>query len=178
VIEFFSSGVQANANLDARLKNPDGTPKRLGLTTDQKAALVAFLRTLTDSSFLTAARFGNPFGTQVTTLPAPITPPPPTTPSSPTTPTPPPPPAPAAGAVTIQGNAFRPQTITVARGAVVTWTNLDNARHGVGFLTPGPSNTPVFTSGTQQVTMPTTPGTYNYQCLVHGAAMPGTIIVQ
>ena len=50
--------------------------------------------------------------------------------------------------------------------------------YGVGFLTAGPSNTPIFSSGVQQVTMPTTPGTYNYQCLVHGAQMRGTITVQ
>lgn len=172
VVAFFDTGVQANPNLDARLKSAIGAPIRLNLTAAQRAALVAFLNTLTDSTFLVEPRFANPFAPLVTTLPIPvIPPPPPTIPMAP-------PAAPATGAVSIQGNAFRPRTITVARGAVVTWTNLDNSRHGVNFLTPGPSNTPIFTSGTQQLTMPATPGTYNYQCLVHGAQMPGTIIVQ
>ncbi len=61
VVDFYDSGVQANPNLDARLKAPGGAPRRLGLTATQKAALVSFMRTLTDSTFLTAARFSNPF---------------------------------------------------------------------------------------------------------------------
>jgi plastocyanin len=60
----------------------------------------------------------------------------------------------------------------------VIWTNLDNARHSAGFITPGVGATPIFVSGSQQLTMPATPGTYRYQCAVHGAAMSGTIIVQ
>ncbi len=189
VVDFFDAGVRPDPNLDPRLRNPDGSPKRLGLTAAQKAALVAFLETLTDSTFLTAARFANPFAPPTAaplpaTPPPPVTPPPaptappPTAPTTPTPPTAPPPPAPTTGAVTIQANAFRPATITVAAGAVVTWTNLDNARHGVGFLTPGPGNTPIFTSGAQSVRMPTAPGAYSYQCLVHGAQMRGTVVVQ
>ena len=61
VVEFYDHGVQPNPNLDRRLRNPDGTPKRLNLTPAQKGALVAFLGTLTDSTFLTAPRFSNPF---------------------------------------------------------------------------------------------------------------------
>jgi cytochrome c peroxidase len=160
VIDFFDSGVQANPNLDARLRNPDGSPKRLNLTADEKAALVAFLGTLTDSAFLTAPRFANPFAAAAGT------------------PTPPPTPSPATAAVTIQATAYHPATLTVSTGTIVKWTNLDNARHSASFLTPGVGATPIFTSGTQQLTMPTIPGTYRYQCAVHGAAMAGTIIVQ
>lgn len=165
VVQFFDTDVRPNPNLDPRLRNQNGTPRRLNLTIAERAALVAFLETLTDSTFLMAPRFANPFARLVT-------PPalPPVTPPSPA--------APATGSVTIQANSFRPPTVTVAKSAVVTWTNLDNARHGVGFLTPGPSNTPIFTSGAQTVTMPAVAGTYSYQCLVHGAQMRGTIIVQ
>lgn len=173
VIEFFDSGVQANPNLDARLRNVNGTPKRLGLTAAQRSALEAYLHTLTDSTFLTAPRFSDPFAPPRLV----VTPPTPTAPPS-TTPTTSPSPPSATADVTILANSFRPPTVTVAPGAVVTWTNLDNKRHGVGFLTPGPTNTPIFSSGTQRVTMPTAPGTYSYQCLVHGAAMRGTIVVQ
>jgi cytochrome c peroxidase len=161
VIDFYDSGVQPNANLDPLLKVADGTPRRLRLNGADKTALVAFLNTLTDSTFLTDPRFANPF--------------------APTTAGPPPPPPPlgiVVAAVTIQATAYHPPTITVAPRTVVRWTNLDNARHSAGFLTAGVGATPTFTSGTQQLTMPAAPGTYRYQCAVHGAAMSGTVIVQ
>ncbi len=165
VIDFYDSGVQPNANLDPRLRAVDGTPKRLGLSTADAAALVAFLNTLTDSAFLTDPRFASPFAPVVLAPP----PPPPSTP---------PPTGTTTAAVTIQATAYHPPTLTVAPRTVVTWTNLDNARHSVSFLTPGVGATPIFTSGTQQLSMPATPGTYRYQCAVHGAAMSGTIVVQ
>ena len=61
VVEFYNSGVQANANLDGRLRSPGGQPQRLNLRTDEKTALVAYLRTLTDPAFLAAAKFADPF---------------------------------------------------------------------------------------------------------------------
>jgi cytochrome c peroxidase len=61
VVEFYNSGVQATPNLDTRLRAPGGAPKQLNLTATQKAALVAYLGTLTDPTFLTAAKFSNPF---------------------------------------------------------------------------------------------------------------------
>jgi len=158
VVDFFNSGVQPNADLDPRLRAPDGSPKRLGLNAEQKAALVAFLTTLTDSTFLTAPRFADPF------VPGGASPPPP-------------PPAGGSATVIIQARAYHPATLTVAPGAVVTWTNLDNTRHSATFQSV-PIGTPIFTSGSQQVTMPTSPGTYRYQCLIHGAAMSGIVIVQ
>jgi plastocyanin len=159
VVAFFDSGVQPNPDLDPRLRNADGTPKRLGLTASQRAAIVAYLNTLTDSTFLTAPRFANPF--------APATAPPPPPPA--TTPT---------ASVTIQATAYHPATITVSPGTVITWTNLDNARHSATFSSTAIGSTPIFTSGTQSLTMPTAPGSYHYQCLVHGAAMSGTVVVQ
>jgi plastocyanin len=80
--------------------------------------------------------------------------------------------------VTIQATAYHPATITVAPGTLVTWTNLDNARHSATFASSLIGSTPIFRSGSQQLTMPTTPGTYAYQCLIHGAAMRGTVVVQ
>jgi cytochrome c peroxidase len=157
VIDFFDSGVQPNPDLDPRLRAADGSPKRLRLTAAQKAALVTFLRTLTDSTFLTAPRFADPF-------------------APPTNPRPPGPPPPTA-AVTIQASAYHPATLTVAPGTVVTWTNLDNLGHSATFASALVGSTPLFTSGSQQLTMPTAPGTYPYQCTVHGAAMRGTVVV-
>ncbi|MEZ4457544.1 MAG: cytochrome c peroxidase [Gemmatimonadales bacterium] len=61
VIEFYDHGVRPGPALDRRLTNPDGSPRRLGLTPGQKAALVAYLRTLTDQGLLTDRRFATPF---------------------------------------------------------------------------------------------------------------------
>jgi len=61
VIEHYDSGVQPHPNLDPALRNPDGTPRRLNLTQQQKGALIAFLGTLTDQELLTHPRFSDPF---------------------------------------------------------------------------------------------------------------------
>ena len=61
VSDFFDSGVQPNPDLDPRLRNSDGSPRRLGLAASEKAALVTFLKTLTDSTFLADPRFSDPF---------------------------------------------------------------------------------------------------------------------
>ena len=61
VIEFYDSGIQESADLDLRLRAPDGSPKRLQLTPSQIDALVAFLTTLTDPVFLRAEKFSDPF---------------------------------------------------------------------------------------------------------------------
>jgi cytochrome c peroxidase len=61
VVAFYDSGVQPNPNLDPRLRAPNGSPRRLNLTQAQRDALVAFLNTLTDSTYVSAARFSNPF---------------------------------------------------------------------------------------------------------------------
>jgi len=163
--------VQPNADLDARLKAADGTPKRLALAPDQKSALVAFLRTLTDSTFLTDIRFSDPFAA-VSSAPAP-------SPTPGPTPGPPPVGQPTNAAITIQGNAYHPASVTVAPGATIAYTNADNRRHSAFFFsTSSIVSTPIFTSGTQTVKMPTAPGTYPFQCAVHGAAMSGSIIVK
>jgi cytochrome c peroxidase len=61
VVEFYNSGVVDNPNLSPPLRVPGGAVRRLNLTATQKAALVAFLRTLTDTSLLTAERYADPF---------------------------------------------------------------------------------------------------------------------
>lgn len=151
VVDFYDSGVQPNPGLDPRLRGPDGQPRRLNLTAAQKGALIAFLHTLTDSAFLRAPRFSDPF-----VLPG----------SAPT------------AAATMQGNAFHPSRFSVPPGATVSWTNMDNVRHSVSFSSAAVGATPVFASGTQRLTMPAARGTYSYQCAVHGASMSGTVVVQ
>ncbi|HEV2692189.1 MAG TPA: cytochrome c peroxidase [Verrucomicrobiae bacterium] len=62
VVEFYNSGVVFNPNLSPPLRAPGGNSAlRLNLTTDQKAALVAFLNTLTDTNLVADVRFSDPF---------------------------------------------------------------------------------------------------------------------
>jgi len=64
VVEFYDSGVSANPGLDGRLRDTvpfQNQPKRLNLSQAQRDALVAFMHTLTDSTFLTAPKFASPF---------------------------------------------------------------------------------------------------------------------
>ena len=64
VVEFYNSGVVATPNLAPQLRNPPGQPpgpRRLNLTTTEKAALVAFLKTLTDPGLATDAKYADPF---------------------------------------------------------------------------------------------------------------------
>jgi cytochrome c peroxidase len=68
VVEFYNSGVTNHPNLSPPLRLPPipgqppaVRPLRLNLTADQKAALVAFLKTLTDTSITTDQRFSDPF---------------------------------------------------------------------------------------------------------------------
>lgn len=61
VVDFYDRGITAVPGLDPALRNQDGTPLRLRLTPEDRAALVAFLTTLTDASIATDPRFANPF---------------------------------------------------------------------------------------------------------------------
>jgi len=61
VVRFYSDGVRPSTGLDPRMRNPDGTPRRLGLDSAKVGALVAFLEALTDTTFLHARRFADPF---------------------------------------------------------------------------------------------------------------------
>lgn len=63
VVEFYNSGVVAHPNLSGPMRTggPNGTPRRLNLTTAQKAALVAFMKTLTDTAVTSDAKFSDPF---------------------------------------------------------------------------------------------------------------------
>lgn len=61
VVEFYNSGVVAHPNLSPPLRVAGGQPRRLNLTTAQKAALVAFLKTLTDNNLATNPKFSDPF---------------------------------------------------------------------------------------------------------------------
>jgi plastocyanin len=85
-------------------------------------------------------------------------------------------PAQSGNAVTIQGMAFSPQTLTVAVNTTVTWTNNDGVTHTVtsdgavfasGNVAPGGTFSYQFTSA----------GTFPYHCSIHNS-MTGKVIVQ
>lgn len=61
VVEHYSTGVKNHPNLSPPLKLPNGQPRLLNLTPQDKTALVAFLKTLTDLSVTTDEKFSNPF---------------------------------------------------------------------------------------------------------------------
>ncbi|MEM7111739.1 MAG: cytochrome c peroxidase [Chloroflexota bacterium] len=68
VVGFYSNDVQPHPNLAPELRQggPNGQPRRLNLNANDRAALVAFLETLTDDAFLTDPKFSDPFRTAVT----------------------------------------------------------------------------------------------------------------
>ncbi|MGH7514105.1 MAG: cupredoxin domain-containing protein [Gemmatimonadales bacterium] len=75
-----------------------------------------------------------------------------------------------------------PAVDTVAVGGSVTWTwtNTGNTAHGIQSLaSPSfPTGTVLTGDGnTYRVTF-NTAGTYQYDCLVHGTMMPGTMVVR
>lgn len=67
VVKFYDSSVVAHPNLSPALRVPpgngaaSGTPLRLNLTPQQQAALVAFLKTLTDTNLATDPKLSDPF---------------------------------------------------------------------------------------------------------------------
>ncbi len=69
VVEFYNSQVVDNPNLAPQLRNggpggpggPPPGPRRLNLTQQEKDALVAFLKTLTDTAVNTDPKFSDPF---------------------------------------------------------------------------------------------------------------------
>ncbi len=61
VVEFYDRGIQNNQNLDNRLRTNNGNVRRMNLNPQERQALVAFLRTLTDENFINDVKFSNPF---------------------------------------------------------------------------------------------------------------------
>jgi cytochrome c peroxidase len=61
VVEHYSSGVKAHPNLSPQLKLPNGQPRLANFTAQEKTALVAFLRTLTDLNMTADVKYSNPF---------------------------------------------------------------------------------------------------------------------
>ena len=87
------------------------------------------------------------------------------------------PPAGGGATVAIQGFAFSPASITVAKGTAITWTNKDSAAHTVTATDPaGAFNSGSLSSGASFSFTFTTAGTFNYVCNFH-PSMKGTVVV-
>ncbi len=61
VVDHYNTGIQDHPNLDGSLRERQRGPESYGFTPDERAALVAFLHTLTDEGFLADERFSDPF---------------------------------------------------------------------------------------------------------------------
>ncbi|MGK0389795.1 MAG: cytochrome c peroxidase [Maribacter sp.] len=60
VVQHYNSGVQAHPNLDNRLTQGN-QPRRLNLNQQEQQALISFMNTLTDNSFITDEKYSDPF---------------------------------------------------------------------------------------------------------------------
>lgn len=60
VLDHYSSNIQPNPNLDQRLMT-NNQPVQMTFTAMEKEDIIAFLKTLSDNSFLEAERFSDPF---------------------------------------------------------------------------------------------------------------------
>lgn len=64
VIDHYKSKVVNHPNLDSRLRNDEGTPKRPNISEIEVQAIIAFLGTMTDYEMINDPKFSNPFKTQ------------------------------------------------------------------------------------------------------------------
>ncbi len=61
VVDHYNHGIQKSPNLDPLLTDKGGNAMILNISDDEKAAIVAFLKTLTDYGMVTDPKFSNPF---------------------------------------------------------------------------------------------------------------------
>jgi plastocyanin len=85
----------------------------------------------------------------------------------------------SASAITIKNFTFSPATLTIAKGAKVTWTNEDSAPHQI-VSDPGSAvsfSGPQIPQGQNYSFTFDTAGTFSYHCGIH-PSMLGKIVVQ
>ncbi len=70
---------------------------------------------------------------------------------------------------------FEPETLSVPSGTTVTWTNEDGSNHLVKFSDQSSPRLGHHASYSRSFSQP---GTYPYQCAIHGESMSGTIVVE
>ena len=83
--------------------------------------------------------------------------------------------------VTIKGFRFSPATLTVDKGTVVTFTNMDSTTHtvtsGINGTKDGKFDQQI-SGGIDGTVTFDTPGTFVYFCNIHGVSMTGTVVVK
>jgi plastocyanin len=79
--------------------------------------------------------------------------------------------------VSISNYAFHPTTITVAKGAKITFTNHDQTAHTATSTQTGVFDTGTINPGASKTVTFSKPGTYTYYCQFH-AFMKATVTVQ
>jgi len=76
-------------------------------------------------------------------------------------------------------NGSQPAVDTIKVGASVTWTWSGSLSHSVQSVGSSSFASSGIKTGSGTYTVQfTAPGTYHYDCAVHGTAMTGTIVVQ
>jgi len=84
--------------------------------------------------------------------------------------------------ISAHNGTANPAVDTVAVGATVTWTWTNNQGVSHSVQSQGPAafaSSPIMGgSGQTYAVTFVTPGTYQYDCAVHGSAMTGTIVVR
>jgi plastocyanin len=77
--------------------------------------------------------------------------------------------------VAIQNYAFNPSTLTIQKGANVTWTNYDSVQHTV-ISDSGAFSSPLISTGDTYTYQFNNTGSFSYHCGIH-PYMKGTIVV-
>ncbi|MCZ7401508.1 MAG: cupredoxin family copper-binding protein [Candidatus Methanoperedens sp.] len=81
----------------------------------------------------------------------------------------------APNSVAIKGFAFAPETITVAKGTTVTWTNMDSVAHTV-VAADNAFSSQTLENGQSYAHTFNDIGTFEYKCSIH-PGMSGKVIV-
>jgi len=77
--------------------------------------------------------------------------------------------------VAIRNYAFNPSTLTIRKGATVTWTNYDSVQHTVT-SNSGVFSSPLLSTGNTYTYQFNSTGSFSYHCSIH-TYMTGTIVV-
>lgn len=88
--------------------------------------------------------------------------------------------APLGATVVLKDDFYMPNMVTINAGQRVKWTWQAAGAHGVDSVDNAFPDGPIFMqngASTYEYTF-TTPGTYHIQCLIHGSAMPSTVVVK
>jgi plastocyanin len=85
-------------------------------------------------------------------------------------------PSAATTAVSIQGFAFNPTSVTINAGDSVRWTNLDGSAHSA--VAQGSFNTGTLGQNQTATIAFNTAGTFAYICGIHGSSMSGSVTVR